>query len=691
MIPKKVDSIRADELRTIVLFEADFNFTNKAIGKKTAKRAEQNKEGFAEEQGGSHKNFRAVELALNKVLTYDQLRQLKWPGALCSKDLKSCYDRIVHSIASLCLQRQGLQESEVVCMFSTLQNLEHQIRTAYGDSSNSYGSAIWTVPMQGVYQGNGAGPIIWAVISSPLLQIMKEEGFGTFFRTSIMDDKIQLVGYVFVDDTDLVQTGKTGQETAQEVLVQMQAGIDLWGGLIKATGGAFSLKKSRWWLIDFKWNTDGTWSYATNEDNPGVILAEDFDARIKEVTRLAPSKAFKTLGVWIAPDGNQTRAFQEMCNVAVKWADQIRVAYLQKHDAAYALQTSILKTLEYALPALSLTEIQCKAIMGPILKAALPKSGYIRNFPRELIYGPISHLGGGIHNLYSSQIIEQALIVMRHGPHESSTGKLLRGKMETLKLELGLHGKIFDQDFKTVGRLATECWVKHLWERLSPPLPIALNKQTDDLQLQRVNDRFLMEAFVHAGYRNKKLERLNRCRIRLHATTIADLTTGDGRRIFPQVFLGDNPLKGQSLYRWPNQGPLPPTDWIIWRRALKRALRLQPDGTLPVILGRWIDSGLRNWQTWYDPQEFTLYRQVGHQWQRYQQIPEYAHGRQRYALDGIAVDTLPPDCRREIAWEEDGELRTSGSARLRSTLPISPRSFQESVQQLPPEQAWAAS
>jgi hypothetical protein len=27
--------------------------------------------------------------------------------------------------------------------------------------------------------------------------------------------------------------------------------------------------------------------------------------------------------------------------------------------------------------------------------------------------------------------------------------------------------------------------------------------------------------------------------------------------------------------------------------------------------------------------------------------------------------------------------------RLRSTLPISPRSFQESVQQLPPEQAWA--
>jgi hypothetical protein len=79
-----------------------------------------------------------------------------------------------------------------------------------------------------------------------------------------------------------------------------------------------------------------------------------------------------------------------------------------------------------------------------------------------LIYGPISHLGGGIHQWFSSQIIEQALIVMRHGPRESFTGKLLRGTMETLKLELGLSGNIFDQDFKTVGRLATDCWVKHL-------------------------------------------------------------------------------------------------------------------------------------------------------------------------------------------------------------------------------------
>jgi hypothetical protein len=51
MIPKKVDSIQAGELRTIVLFEPDFNFTNKDVSRKTARCAESLPDGFAQEQG----------------------------------------------------------------------------------------------------------------------------------------------------------------------------------------------------------------------------------------------------------------------------------------------------------------------------------------------------------------------------------------------------------------------------------------------------------------------------------------------------------------------------------------------------------------------------------------------------------------------------------------------------------------
>ena len=278
-LQKKANSLRVDKLRTIVLFEADFNFVNKMVSKKVADRTDKYATSLATEQFGSRKDHRAIEHVLNKRLCMDLLRQKRTPGAIAPTDLKSCYDRVCHSVASLCLQQQGVPESEVVCMFTPLQYLEHTIRCAYGDSDETYGSEKWAVPMQGLYQGNGAGPIIWAVVSSPILQILRKEGFGTFFKSSISGKTIRLVGYAFVDDTDLIQTAKP-HENIHQVLVNLQKAIDMWEGLIQATGGALAVDKCRWWAIDFKWSqghgrdqygTHGTQhpSSTRNSETPG--------------------------------------------------------------------------------------------------------------------------------------------------------------------------------------------------------------------------------------------------------------------------------------------------------------------------------------------------------------------------------------------------------------------------------------
>ena len=142
------------------------------------------------------------------------------------------------------MRRQGVHEREVLCMLHPLQYLEHTIRCAYGHSSQTYGSDYMEKPMQGVYQGNGAGPIIWAVVSSPLLDILREDGYGTFFKTAISRKLIRIVGYAFVDDTDLIQVAKDN-ETFEDVLNEMQNAMDLWEGLIKNTGGALAVDKCR--------------------------------------------------------------------------------------------------------------------------------------------------------------------------------------------------------------------------------------------------------------------------------------------------------------------------------------------------------------------------------------------------------------------------------------------------------------
>lgn len=352
-ITKKSNSWKTSELRTIVLLDSQFNFGNKVMSRRISKAAEM-KQCFAEEQFGSRKKHRAIEHVLNKKLTFDLIRVNKQPLALCANDLKSCYDRINHSFASLCLQRIGMKKAEVACMFGTLQEMEHRIRTAYGDSQESFGGQRWTQTCSSIYQGNGAGPIIWATVSSPLLETLKELGFGARFESACSHQEHKFSGYMFVDDMDLVQTGRRDDNGAM-VANLMQQCIDCWAGLVKVSGGALNIQKCAWWLIDFEWQEDGNWRYKKILEVPGVLTAEDYDGTRKQILRKEVHEAFETLlGVVLAPNGDETKAIEKLLQKGNTWADAIRLSSLHHTEAMTAMQTTILKTVEYPLTVLNI-------------------------------------------------------------------------------------------------------------------------------------------------------------------------------------------------------------------------------------------------------------------------------------------------------------------------------------------------
>jgi len=57
--------------------------------------------------------------------------------------------------------------------------------------------------MAGIVQRNGAGPHIWAAVSSPIFDIMQSDGFYAHLMLAISAKEKKLVGFAFVDDTDL--------------------------------------------------------------------------------------------------------------------------------------------------------------------------------------------------------------------------------------------------------------------------------------------------------------------------------------------------------------------------------------------------------------------------------------------------------------------------------------------------------
>ena len=159
------------KLRTIVLTEADFNFNNKLLGKVTMDHAESHNL-LAQEQYSSQKGKTAIDQALHKRLMYDVLRLSRKPGALCSNDARSCYDRVLHSIAMLAFRRLGISSPAAECMLTTIQRMHHHICTSYGDSAFTLHCDGSLIPFQGVLQGNGAAPAIWVIISTPLLNML---------------------------------------------------------------------------------------------------------------------------------------------------------------------------------------------------------------------------------------------------------------------------------------------------------------------------------------------------------------------------------------------------------------------------------------------------------------------------------------------------------------------------------------
>jgi len=94
-------------------------------------------------------------------------------------------------------------EAATTCLFNTLQESKHQVRTAFGNLDTHFG-------------GNDIIPI-----------------------TSIL-----FSGFSFVDDINTIQTACNPAETWREVIQGLQHSLKHWEGGLRATGGAIVPEKN---------------------------------------------------------------------------------------------------------------------------------------------------------------------------------------------------------------------------------------------------------------------------------------------------------------------------------------------------------------------------------------------------------------------------------------------------------------
>ena len=137
---------------------------------------------------GSQKHHEAIDVALNRRLIGDILRQKRMAGAVALVDLTNCYDRMAHSITSLSCQCWGIPQEPLVSMLSTLQSMVFFLRMAHGDSTDSYRGMVSDStnstsqhPFQGICQGNGGSPASSLGVSAPCVQLLRGRGHTATF------------------------------------------------------------------------------------------------------------------------------------------------------------------------------------------------------------------------------------------------------------------------------------------------------------------------------------------------------------------------------------------------------------------------------------------------------------------------------------------------------------------------------
>jgi hypothetical protein len=169
-------------------------------------------------------------------------------------DAKGCFDRINHTFAILVLMSFGVSAVLTRSLFETLQTADHHIKTGYGRSNKAYGNHNEPEPHQGIGQGNGLGPPLWALLSSILIKNMKRHNQGVKLRSALTLSLVSIVCFAFVDDTDLVISGRFRHSTGEESCEELQSALDRWSRSLIASGGALCPLKSFCYLIDFHWN-----------------------------------------------------------------------------------------------------------------------------------------------------------------------------------------------------------------------------------------------------------------------------------------------------------------------------------------------------------------------------------------------------------------------------------------------------
>jgi hypothetical protein len=218
-------------------------------------------------QAGSRPGCRAIDVVINKEMKYLYAQLTRTSLGTIDNDAKSCYDRILCNLAMAISEYNGVPSSYRHMQSHNLKNSIFRLRTALGNSHNTYTNSP-TTPIHGTGQGSCASPAIWLMISSFLMDILSRRANGMHMIDIMNSTTITQWIDGFVDDTSIFTNNPSSSDDISVLKAKLQYDGNYWAGLLAASGGHLELIKCFYYILTWAWDFNGN-------PSPQLIVDQD--------------------------------------------------------------------------------------------------------------------------------------------------------------------------------------------------------------------------------------------------------------------------------------------------------------------------------------------------------------------------------------------------------------------------------
>jgi hypothetical protein len=415
--------------------------------------------------GHSRQNRMALDPAMRNLMTFEYGRYMRVTVATFAADLTACFDRMWPSLGNITSGKFGLEVQPMISRGKTRETLRRSVRTGHGVSEVTYQNEPGHAKIIGELQGKGDVALIYALLSSTVLEAHATMYPGIKLLPATPGPGIEKRNDGYVDDVNTwAGSMQIDQDLVEHSMYQLQKGAQILTNLNETSGGSTAFHKCATQLLS--WRPTRDFLEINYDIDEYRIVLEDAVGAKSTITQLQPNEAIKGLGYHFAVDSSQDIDFAARLDKVSSLCSGATSTRLQCNEGLQLLNSRLLAQTKYGLHLSQFKPAKCQQLTVLVNGTSLPILKINRHMPRTAVWGPKGLGGLELNtNIYNLQAQCAHTYLVRTLKWDKTVAKDIVATLNALQLASGFGSPILEKTSPPIKYVGTG-WVLNLRKML---------------------------------------------------------------------------------------------------------------------------------------------------------------------------------------------------------------------------------